>query len=56
VIGRSLPLPPVVLPEPETLLKYGKLAMGVLNILRKEARAKGREHKKILIANGLIPS
>jgi hypothetical protein len=42
-----------MLPDPEVLVKYGKLAAYVMRALRKKARAKGREHQKWLNQNGL---
>jgi hypothetical protein len=47
------PWPPLVLPDPEILIKYGKLAASAMRALRKKARAKGREHQDWLNQNGL---
>ena len=42
------PLPPVTLPDPEVLRKYGVLAMRCLRGLRAKAKVKGREHRELL--------
>ena len=41
-------LPFLVLPEPETLLKYGKLTCALLKFGRERAREKGKEHRRSL--------
>ncbi|WP_156908140.1 hypothetical protein [Desulfovibrio cuneatus] len=43
------PLPPIVVPEPETLAKYGVLTMRLLRMARRKAKEKGREHKKRMV-------
>lgn len=40
--------PPIMLPEPEVLIQYGKLAMRCLHALRRRAKEKGRGHRKLL--------
>jgi hypothetical protein len=35
-----------MLPDPEVLLKYGKLAGSVLCALREKAKSKGKEHRE----------
>jgi hypothetical protein len=49
IIGPRYPGPifiPIPLPDPEVLVKYGKLAGSALRTLRKKAQAKGYEHGK----------
>ncbi|MDR1642236.1 MAG: hypothetical protein LBT59_21300 [Clostridiales bacterium] len=44
-IFRPNPYPPITLPDPEVLLKYGKLSLIILRALKKKAKEKGKEHK-----------
>jgi hypothetical protein len=39
---------PIPLPDPEVLVKYGKLAGSVMSTLREKAKASGHEHGKYL--------
>lgn len=48
-IFSSNPLPPITLPDPEVLGKYGKLALSALHALRKKAKAKGKEHGEFMM-------
>ena len=41
-------LPFLMLPEPEVLLKYGKLTCSLLKLGRERARQKGKEHRRSL--------
>ena len=41
----------LMMPEPEALLKHGKLACALLKMGRKRARQKGKEHRRSLNAN-----
>lgn len=42
------PYPPILLPDPDVLLKYGKVTLAVLRELRKMVKEKGKEHKQQL--------
>jgi len=42
------PYPPIILPDPEVLQKYGKIAVCLLRLAKKRATDKGREHKKTI--------
>jgi hypothetical protein len=35
-----------MLPDPEVLVKYGKLAASAMRALREKAKTKGKEHKQ----------
>lgn len=40
--------PPVMIPDPEILQKYGTIAVRLLRLAKNKAMNKGREHKQIL--------
>ncbi len=42
------PYPPIMIPDPEVLHKYGRIGMCLLRLAKNRATQKGREHKKIL--------
>ena len=42
------PYPPIIIPEPEVLRKYIRLAGHLLRLTKIKATQKGREHKKRL--------
>lgn len=44
-------MPPLLVPEPEVLLKYGKLALVLTRLARKKAKKKGREHREWMLKN-----
>ncbi len=39
--------PPIVVPDPEVLQKYGKIALHLLLLAKNKATDKGREHKQM---------
>ena len=42
------PYPPILLPDPEVLQKYGIIAAFLLRMAKKKAKYKGKEHKQFL--------
>lgn len=42
------PYPPIMLPDPEVLPKYGVIAARVLRMAKNKAKLKGKEHKQVL--------
>ena len=42
------PYPPILLPDPEVLQKYGIIASRLLRAAKNKAKLKGKEHKRLL--------
>ena len=42
------PYPPILLPDPEVLQKYGIIAARLLRVVKNKAMLKGKEHKQFL--------
>lgn len=42
------PYPPILLPDPEVLAKYGIVVARLLRKTKNKARLKGKEHRQIL--------
>lgn len=40
--------PPILLPDPEVLAKYGIMAARLLRMAKNKAKLKGKEHKRFL--------